>query len=94
MDVQKLKAEIKQLKSERTAWRVTAENAEKQLEDLKASIGEPKHIGLEQAQDEGLLNAPFELVGWCAPRPDVVDWRSYEPEAGTPLYALLEKTND
>lgn len=27
-----------------------------------------------------------EPVGWVAPRPDVVDWSSYEPDIGTPLY--------
>jgi len=33
--------ELQSLRSERTAWRVTAENAEKELAALKASLGYP-----------------------------------------------------
>ena len=33
-------------------------------------------------------------VGWVAPRPDVVDWSSYEPEIGTPLYTTPQQASE
>jgi hypothetical protein len=38
--------------------------------------------------------AQGEPVGWVAPRPDVVDWSSYEPEIGTPLYTTPQPARE
>lgn len=47
------------------------------------AAAELRRLSAELAALKALMGEP---VGWCAPRPDVVDWRSEEPEVGTPLY--------
>lgn len=81
-ELKALKAELKSLRSERTAWRVTAENAEKQLEDLKASIGEPV----------AMLSRRVLEAGNGTPRRVLFDfiWLSDKPQFVTKLYAIKE----
>jgi len=86
VDEQKaLKAEIKALKRERTAWRVTAENAEAELAALKASPGEPVAWDVYVAEaDNGYLVDSLDdaqLIDDCTNHGAVV----------TPLYALTNK---
>jgi hypothetical protein len=51
-----VEAELQQAREERTAWRVTAENAEEELAALRASLGEPVGsllVGVEFGEELG-----------------------------------------
>lgn len=74
---------LQDLQTECAALRVNEENLTAQVESLRAQ--------LEALQAQVAQGEP---VGWVAPRPDVVDWSSYEPEIGTPLYTAPQQASE